>query len=185
MIESEKCQNHCVPYITEGNADTGDMSISTRVQLMLKRYLSSSRKRKLKRYFNSLLHLLRKHNGEAALRSASPEPVAVAGFSPVAVQLKPGDMVRVKTIKEIRATVDGWNELRGCLFMDAMKEYCGTTQRVLQPVERFVDERDYRVKKAKGVTLLEGLVCHGTPNYGRCDRACYYFWRNEWLEKSD
>jgi hypothetical protein len=25
----------------------------------------------------------------------------------------------------------------------------------------------------------------GTPDYGRCDRACFYFWREEWLEKLD
>ena len=181
MISSKECQTQCVPYITEGKADTGDMSISARVQLLLKRYLPSSSKRKIKRYFNSFMHFMRKHNDKAVLQSASP--AIAAGSSPVAIPLKPGDMVRVKTLEEIQATVNGWNELRGCLFMDAMKEYCGTTQRVLQPVERFVDERDYRVKKAKGVTLLEGLVCHGTPKYGRCDRACYYFWRNEWLEQ--
>jgi hypothetical protein len=92
-------------------------------------------------------------------------------------------MVRVKTREEIQATLDEWNELRGCLFMDAMVPYCGTTQRVFRRVERFVDERDYRVKKAKGVVLLEGLICNGTEQYGRCDRACYYFWRDEWLEK--
>jgi hypothetical protein len=55
----------------------------------------------------------------------------------------------------------------------------------LKPVKRFVDERDYRVKKAKGIILLEGLICEGTPDYGQCDRACFYFWRQEWLEKMD
>jgi hypothetical protein len=99
------------------------------------------------------------------------------------VHLKQADVVRVKSRDEIQTTVDGWNELKGCLFMDEMRKYCGTTQRVFQRVERFVDERDYRVKKAGGVVLLEGLMCQGTTKYGRCDRACYYFWREEWLEK--
>jgi hypothetical protein len=182
MIESRKCQNHCVPHISEGNAATGDISIRTRVQLMLKRYLPPSSKRKIKRNFNSLMHFIKKPGSKTASRPAGP--AAAAGTSPAPVPFKPGDTVRVKTLAEIQTTLDEWNECRGCMFMEAMKEYCGTIQRVLQPVERFVDERDYRVKKAKGVTLLEGLICHGTPQYGRCDRACYYFWRNEWLEKS-
>ncbi len=94
-------------------------------------------------------------------------------------------MVRVRSEEEIKASLSAWGELKGCLFMDAQRQYCGTTQRVLKPVERFVDERDYRVKKAKGVVLLEGIICGGTPDYGRCDRACFYFWREEWLEQVD
>jgi hypothetical protein len=182
MIETEKCQNHCVPHIAAGKADTSNIPFSARVRLFLKRRLSSRTKRKLKRRFNSVLYFLRGHSSS---RSADAAPLDAAKHTPSNLQLKPGDPVRVKTLEEIKSTLDGWNELNGCMFMDAMAEYCGTTQRVLQPVERFVDERDYRVKKAKGITLLEGLICRGTPYYGRCDRACYYFWRNEWLEKID
>jgi hypothetical protein len=50
-------------------------------------------------------------------------------------------------------------------------------------VKTFVDERDCRVKKVKGVYLLEGVNCQGFELYGECDRACFYFWREEWLEK--
>jgi hypothetical protein len=50
-------------------------------------------------------------------------------------------------------------------------------------MERFLDERDYKVKKARGIILLEGVICRGTPVFGRCDRCCYLFWREEWLEK--
>jgi len=72
------------------------------------------------------------------------------------------------------------------MFMpNEMSIYCGTTQRVLKRMERFVDERDYRVKKCNGIILLEGLNCQGTTDYGRCDRNCYFFWREEWLEKID
>jgi hypothetical protein len=67
--------------------------------------------------------------------------------------------------------------------MPEMAEFCGTTQRVLKPMNRFVDERDLRVKKSGGIILLEGLMCQGTAEFGRCDRSCFYFWREEWLEK--
>jgi hypothetical protein len=182
MIETEKCQNHCVPRISVGKADTGKIPFSTHVRLFLKRRLPSGTKRKLKQRFNPVFCFFRRRTSKRSTDTAPLEETKQASSN---LQLKPGDLVKVKTLDEIKATLDGWNELRGCMFMDAMAEYCGTTQQVLQPVERFVDERDYRVKKARGITLLVGLVCHGTPGYGRCDRACYYFWRNEWLEKID
>ena len=52
-------------------------------------------------------------------------------------------------------------------------------------VERFMDERDYRMKKASGIVLLDGALCSGTGTTGPCDRSCFFFWREEWLEKLD
>jgi hypothetical protein len=90
----------------------------------------------------------------------------------------------VRSKEEIQATLNIWNQHKGCMFMqDEMSPFCGTIQRVFQPMERFVDERDYYVKKTHGIILLEGLHCRGSAYYGRCDRACFYFWREEWLEK--
>ena len=93
--------------------------------------------------------------------------------------------MQVRSREEIEATLDRWKELKGCAFLEYMWPYCGTTQRVLQTMERFLDERDYKVKKVKGLVLLEGVICHGTPVFGRCDRGCHLFWREEWLEKID
>lgn len=94
-----------------------------------------------------------------------------------------GDLVLVRSREEIESTLDPFKELKGCAFLDTMWQYCGTKQRVLQPMARFLDERDYKVKKARGIVLLEGVLCHGTPVFGKCDRACHLFWREEWLEK--
>jgi hypothetical protein len=101
----------------------------------------------------------------------------------IAKPLKAGDQVRVRSWEEIEATLDPFKELKGCAFLVEMKEFCGTTHRVFQVMERFLDERDYKVKKVKGVVLLEGVICRGTPVFGRCDRSCLLFWRQEWLEK--
>ena len=98
--------------------------------------------------------------------------------------LRAGDLVRVRSREEIEATLDDRKELKGCMFMLEMWEYCGTTQRVLKPMERFLDERDYRVRRCKGIVLLEGGICNGTLS-GGCDHCCYLFWREEWLEKTD
>jgi hypothetical protein len=99
------------------------------------------------------------------------------------IHLIAGDWVRVRSKEEIQATLDNWNELRGCAFLANMWQYCGTTQQVLVSMNRFLDERDYKVKKCKGVILLKDVLCEGTPVFGRCDRRCHFFWREEWLEK--
>jgi len=98
-------------------------------------------------------------------------------------RLKAGDLVRVRSKEQIQATLNHWRQLKGCTLMAEMLPYCGTQQRVLKPVERFVDERDLHVKKARGIVLLEGVMCQGTADFGRCDRSCLVFWREEWLEK--
>ncbi len=97
--------------------------------------------------------------------------------------LQPGDLVRIKSEEQIRATLGLWNELKGCTFMEEMWGYCGTTQRVLKRVERFMDERQYKIKKARGLVILENAICQGTIDFGPCDRSCFFFWREEWLEK--
>jgi hypothetical protein len=99
------------------------------------------------------------------------------------VHLQAGDWVRVRSLDEIQSTLNRFKELKGCAFLEDMKQYCDTEQRVFKVLERFLDERDYKVKKAKGIVLLEDVYCQGTPVFGRCDRSCLSFWREEWLEK--
>jgi hypothetical protein len=53
-------------------------------------------------------------------------------------------------LKEIAATLNRQNT-QGCSFAPEMAQFCGTTQKVLKPVERFVDERDMRIKKKKAL----------------------------------
>jgi hypothetical protein len=166
------CQIHQYPAISEGKVPLGPLPLRSRIKLMLKRLLPASAKRTLK-----------KRLAGPAQPALNVEQAQTGASS--AVVFAPGDRVRIRSREEIEATLDRWDELKGCQVMASMWQYCGTVQRVLKPVERFVDERDYRVKKARGLVLLEGLMCEGTPEYGRCDRACFYFWRAEWLEKLD
>jgi hypothetical protein len=137
---------------------------------------------KLKRVLKRRLNYLRNRvsrGGQRARMSTAP------GVNAASQALVAGQSVRVRSREGIQATLDSWNYLKGCGFMEEMWPYCGTRQRVLKPVQRFLDEHDYRVKKARGVVILEGVHCQGTIDYGRCDRNCYYFWREEWLETND
>lgn len=89
----------------------------------------------------------------------------------------------VRSAAEIQQTLDRWNSVKGCSFMEEMWPYCGTEQTVLKEVKRFLDERDYLIKKCSRIVILDGVMCQGTKDFGACDRSCFFFWREEWLEK--
>ncbi len=135
-------------------------------------------KRFTKRRVNYARNLL--HN-RARRQAVRPAQLQQNGSS----ILQPGDLVRIKSEEQIRATLGLWNELKGCTFMEEMWDYCGTTQRVLKRVERFMDESEYKIKKARGLVILQDVVCNGTIDFGPCDRSCFFFWREEWLEKAE
>jgi hypothetical protein len=103
-------------------------------------------------------------------------------FSP-STPFKKGDFVRVRSLSEILSTLDPFKELKGCAFLPEMNQYCETTQLIFKSMEHFIDERDYKLKKTHGIILLENVICSGTPVFGQCDRCCFLFWREEWLEK--
>ena len=162
-----QCQIHSLGRMSE---QLGGAQILWQQRNRLRR-ISKRRWRYLKNTFFELFDTKRKVLGKQVKDSS--------------LTLQPGDMVRVRSKEEIQATLNRWNYLRGCGFMEEMWPYCNTMQRVLKRVERFLDERDYLIKKTKGVVILEGLFCQGTKDYGICDRTCVYFWREEWLEKVD
>jgi hypothetical protein len=173
-----ECQIPSLQYVSEGYAKIPPLSLSGCLKLALQRRLTPDRKRAIKRHSNRLIDRFLKLIG----RSKSPSaPVTGVGKE----SLQAGDLVRVRSRKEIEATLGHWKDLKGCSFMPEMWPYCGTTQRVFKRVERFLDERDLRVKKCKGIIFLDGVICQGTAVFGRCDRSCFYFWREEWLEKLD
>ena len=173
---SSECQYHCLPVMAEGNAEVPPQSFTRRLKLIIRRRLSPDRERTIKKYSNSLLNWFARLRGKNTRPAAPVTSVKATGF--VA-----GDLVRVRSKADIEATLNHWGQLKGCKFMAELQPYCGTTQRVLKPMERFVDERDLRVKKCRGLVLLEGVMCQGTTEFGRCDRSCFLFWREEWLEK--
>jgi hypothetical protein len=170
------CQIPCLQFISQGDAKPPPTSLIRRVKLMVRRRLSPNGERAFKNSTNNVTNRIYQLIG----RNTKPSAPLTNDTS---VKLRTGDWVRVRSMEEIEGTLNNWSQLKGCTFMPEMTEYCGTNQRVLKPMQRFVDERDLRVKKTRGIVLLEGTRCEGTAEFGRCDRSCYYFWREEWLEK--
>jgi hypothetical protein len=166
-MSTAPCQIHCV----------GQMSKPLGVGNTL-----WQRGNRLKRIIKRRWHYLSHSFSKTAAR---PPAVLQYNVGSCSQALQPGDLVRVRSVAEIQATLNKWHQLKGCSFMEEMWPYCNTMQKVLKRVEKFLDERDYLLKKTKGIIILEKVFCQGTRDFGSCDRTCFFFWREEWLEKME
>jgi hypothetical protein len=101
------------------------------------------------------------------------------------LDLRPGDLVRIKSKEEIVATLDTTNHNRGLSFDGEMSNYCGRTARVRARVNRLIEESTGEMIDIRSdCVILEGVVC--AADYHRfCTRAIYPYWREIWLEKVD
>jgi hypothetical protein len=135
----------------------------------------------LKKGFINSLEQLIKHVETRNFISATKNEMT--GIKPI--QLRPGDHVKVKSKKEIFATLDNNHRYEGCAFMDEMIQYCDTEQIVYKRIDNFFDERMCKFFKAKGIVLLDGITCSGKLSVAGpiCNRSCYLFWKEAWLEK--
>ena len=110
------------------------------------------------------------------------------GQSPPAesLDLKPGDIVQVRSPAEIEATLGADGQNRGLSFDREMLPYCGRTFRVKDKIRRIVDDKTGRLLKIpKDCVTLEGVVCSGerTPGCWYCPRQIYPYWREAWLRR--
>jgi hypothetical protein len=169
---SEGCQLKCVPGFDEKNTDSEKFSLVNSI----KRVFALPWNRDVKR-------LLKKGCYWLGIHEANNERLTALESFRHTEPLSKGDRVKVRSIEEINMTLDPFNELKGCSFLKSMQKYCGTEQTVLKSMNYFMDERDYKRKRTKGLILLENIICDGTPVFGSCDRCCFLFWREEWLEK--
>lgn len=98
------------------------------------------------------------------------------------LNLQPGELVRVKTVSEIRDTLDAEGKHQNLLFAPAMAEFSGKVMRVQERVEKIVLEGTPRQRKLKDTVLLEGATCDGVC-HRLCPRQSMLFWRESWLER--
>ena len=136
--------------------------------------------------------LVSTYNGFQKLFGGSPYPFAQGTRSTQAVtplaalDLQPGELVRIRSHDEILATLNAQNKNRGLYFDAEMVPYCGGVHRVLHRVERIIDERSGRMLKMKApCIMLEDVVCKSAYSPGRllCPRAIQSYWRESWLER--
>ncbi|WP_326819519.1 hypothetical protein [Streptosporangium sp. NBC_01756] len=108
----------------------------------------------------------------------------LVGATPSAtLDLRPGELVRIKSKEEIVKTLNQDLLNRGMGFEEEMSRYCGQTARVLSRVDRCIDEKTGRMLQMKSPCIvLEGVVCAGAYTVS-CPREFIPFWREIWLER--
>lgn len=112
----------------------------------------------------------------------SPEPVI-----PPPLGLLEGERVRVKTMEQIRATLDPVGDCQGLGFMPIQAAFCGREFTVRKRIEQFFDERTRRMLRIRNTVILDGVYCeppaNGLDDYSGCHRTCFLFWKEAWLER--
>jgi hypothetical protein len=92
-----------------------------------------------------------------------------------------GDEVEVRSLDEIRSTLDATGCLAAMPFMREMERFCGRKLRVVRIVDKIYDyNRTRLMRHLDRCVLLSGLRCDGA-DHGGCQAACYLLWRVEWL----
>lgn len=113
----------------------------------------------------------------ASIRSAPPP-----------LGLRSGERVRVKSREEIRTTLDEDGRFEGMAYLPAvMDSFCGRSFTVRKEVNRFFDERHWRMMKLKRAVILDGVFCEPPEHlgcaYAGCQRTCFLFWKEGWLDR--
>jgi hypothetical protein len=102
--------------------------------------------------------------------------------------LLPGDLVEVRSLQEIGATLDENLKHRGLRYSEELTPACGKRFRVKNRVDRLLDENTGRMIELKNdCIVLEGFVCSGdrSPSSLFCPREAYPIFREAWLRRVD
>lgn len=100
--------------------------------------------------------------------------------------LKAGDLVQVKTLEEILATLDADGCLEHMPFMPEMAAFCGRRMRVFRRAHKTCDTVDGlggRSVEGGGIHLVDAR-CDGAA-HGGCQNSCMIFWKEAWLRRAD
>jgi hypothetical protein len=93
-----------------------------------------------------------------------------------------GDLVEVRSLAEIRKTLDDAGCIDGLPFMEEMAAFCGRRFRVFRCVDKIYDYgRSARLRRIEDVVLLGGLRCDGGA-HGGCQASCSLLWKTAWLK---
>jgi hypothetical protein len=96
-------------------------------------------------------------------------------------KLKVGDLVEVRSVREILETLDKKGQLEGLPFMPQMFQYCGRRFRVYKRAHKTCDT----VFPVRGRWMANAVHletrCVGL-GYGECQAGCLIFWKDAWLK---
>lgn len=95
--------------------------------------------------------------------------------------LRRGDIVRLRSPREILATLDGTASLEGLPFMPEMLAFFGRRYAVAARVERACDTIGYTgARRIPDAVTLADVRCTG-KGHGGCQAGCLVYWNEKWL----
>jgi hypothetical protein len=130
--------------------------------------------------------------GRSKSLMSSPTPFAAASSGDVAIKtrrpeevlgLQLGEYVEVKSEAEILETLDQEGRLNGLAYIPSMSAFAGQRFKVFKRMETMFQEESGNVRQLRNTVLLSGAHCDGLLM--RCDRGCFFYWREAWLRRVD
>lgn len=98
-------------------------------------------------------------------------------------RLTQGQLVEVRSAREIAQTLDNKGRLQGVPFMPEMAVHCGRTYRVFRRADITCVE-GHGLRRMNDAVFLEDVRCDGSAHDG-CQRRCLIFWKEAWLKPVD
>ena len=99
------------------------------------------------------------------------------------LNLQPGELVIIKSLKEIQETLDARGRNRGLVADIELGRFCGQQYRVRGRLDRMISESTGEMRKVEGTVILEGNTCLCARALGGCPRLEYCYWREVWLRR--
>jgi hypothetical protein len=101
------------------------------------------------------------------------------------LDLKAGDLVEVKPMKNITETLNETAHNRGLWFSPDMRLLCDRQQTVEKKIEKIIVDGTGEMRQLHNTVFLEGSYC-GCAHvaFGGCPRREYVYWREIWLRRT-
>lgn len=101
-----------------------------------------------------------------------------------ALGLKPGDLVQIKSLSEIVATLNKHGRNRGLHFGADQRAFSGRRYRVRNRADNFIAEGTGEMKYFQNTVMLEDVLCDSACfAFGGCYRSDLLYWREIWLKR--
>ena len=95
---------------------------------------------------------------------------------------RPGDLMEVRSLPEILATLDDQGCLDGLPFMPEMAQFCGHRFPVFRRVDKLWEyAHGTGMRRLRSAVLLKTVHCDGL-GHGGCQSGCHLIWKEAWLK---
>jgi hypothetical protein len=100
------------------------------------------------------------------------------------LNLQPGESIEVKSMENIKDTLDEQGHNRGLYFSPDMHLLCGRRCLVRNRIDKLIVDGTGEMRKLHNTVYLEGSLC-GCSHvaFGGCPRGEFVYWREIWLRR--